>query len=91
MRHVYVKRATSMINDFSNDSLAMFEFYRLFITISYKNTQKIVVFNCDRPGNKARAKEKKRTKYHHFIFHAISQKPFCSATPFSPGPAKHTL
>ena len=67
----------------------MFEFHRL--AISYKNTQKIVVFSCDRPGDKARVKEKKRRKYHHFIFHAISQTPFCIATPFSPGPAKRTL
>ena len=70
---------TSMINDSP------------MTAISYKNTKKIFVFSCDRPGDKARAKGKKIRKYHHFIFHAISQKPFCIATPFSPGPAKHTL
>ena len=34
----------------------MFEFHRLSTTISYKNTKKIVVLSCDRPGDKARAK-----------------------------------
>ena len=90
MRHVYVKLN---INDkrLSDDSLWQCSNSTVYLQLSYKNTKKIVVFTCDRPGDKARAKEKKRRKHHHFIFHAISQKPFCIATPFSPGPAKQTL
>ena len=47
---------TSMINDCPKQSLAMFKFHRLSTIISYKHTKKIVVFSCDRSGDKARAK-----------------------------------
>ena len=59
MRHVYVKRN---INDkrLSDDSLWQCSNSTVYLQLSYKNTKKIVVFTCDRPGDKARAKEKKR-------------------------------